>query len=533
MHVARQRSAQPSGRRLAGGQRRAAVSGGLARRRPHRARPAAACTSGRRCSASPCCSTCCAGRRAAAPAFALGWCVRLRLLPGRAVLDRDRVLQRCRAFRRCWPLPAVALLCAGMALYPALAAWLAMLHRWRSPTRGGARPGDRLDRHGGAARAAVRRLSLEPDRLCLVGLGCDQPAGRADRDLRPEPAGGRARRLAGGAARARRAGALVAGGRGRRRCSPWSGSAARCGLPAPRSRRCRASGCAWSRATCRSRTNGSRSCATTGSATISASPAVTRRGITPRRSGRNPRAPTRSTRSRRRAALIAQVVPPGGLLLTGGERFDFSQRSAARRGTACSCVDDAGALRGALRQARPGAVRRVPAAARPARPDRARASSTRGSLDFQAGPGRQHDRAAGPAAVQPADLLRGDLSGRGGRARGAPRLAAEHHQRRLVRPQLRAPTSTWRWRACGRSRRGCRWCAAPIPGSRPWSTPGAGCRRASGSARPACSMRRCRSRWPRPLFARARLWPVLLVVLRQPARHGRDREARRDADATG
>ena len=31
-------------------------------------------------------------------------------------------------------LPAVVLLCAGMALYPALAAWLAMLHRWRSPT---------------------------------------------------------------------------------------------------------------------------------------------------------------------------------------------------------------------------------------------------------------------------------------------------------------------------------------------------------------------------------------------------------------
>ncbi len=30
--------------------------------------------------------------------------------------------------------PAVTLLCAGMALYPALAAWLAMLYRWRSPT---------------------------------------------------------------------------------------------------------------------------------------------------------------------------------------------------------------------------------------------------------------------------------------------------------------------------------------------------------------------------------------------------------------
>jgi apolipoprotein N-acyltransferase len=43
-------------------------------------------------------------------------------------------------------------------------------------------------------------------------------------------------------------------------------------------------------------------------------------------------------------ALIAQVVPPGGLLLTGGERFDFSQ-DPPKAWNSLFVVDDTGAVR--------------------------------------------------------------------------------------------------------------------------------------------------------------------------------------------
>ena len=65
------------------------------------------------------------------------------------------------------PSPAVLLLCACMACYPALAAWLDAAPSLAQPDRRGAGPGARLDRRRGGARRPVRRLSLEPDRLCL------------------------------------------------------------------------------------------------------------------------------------------------------------------------------------------------------------------------------------------------------------------------------------------------------------------------------------------------------------------------------
>jgi apolipoprotein N-acyltransferase len=66
-------------------------------------------------------------------AFALGWCfgfgyflVGLYWVAIAFFSDAERF--------GALALPAVVLLCAGMALYPALATWLAMLYRWRSPS---------------------------------------------------------------------------------------------------------------------------------------------------------------------------------------------------------------------------------------------------------------------------------------------------------------------------------------------------------------------------------------------------------------
>ena len=71
-----------------------------------------------------------------------------------------------------------------------------------------------------------------------------------------------------------------------------------------------------------------------------------------------------------------------------------------------------------------------------------RAIAAAGTVDSSPGPGAAHAQSAGCAALQPADLLRGDLSRRGGgRGRAAGRtaaMAAQHHQRRLVRAHRRA-----------------------------------------------------------------------------------------------
>jgi apolipoprotein N-acyltransferase len=85
-------------------------------------------------------------------------------------------------------------------------------------------------------------------------------------------------------------------------------------------------------------------------------------------------------------ALIAQVVPPGGLLLTGGERYDFDQ-DPPRAWNSLLVVDDAGTLR-----AHYDKHDLVPGGEfMPLRDLLGRiglGSLARGGLDFEAGPGR-------------------------------------------------------------------------------------------------------------------------------------------------
>jgi len=85
-------------------------------------------------------------------------------------------------------------------------------------------------------------------------------------------------------------------------------------------------------------------------------------------------------------AMIAQVVPPGGLLLTGGERFDFSL-DPPKAWNSLLVVDDAGTLR-----ARYDKHDLVPFGEfMPLRDLLGRlglSSLARGGMDFQAGPGR-------------------------------------------------------------------------------------------------------------------------------------------------
>jgi apolipoprotein N-acyltransferase len=85
-------------------------------------------------------------------------------------------------------------------------------------------------------------------------------------------------------------------------------------------------------------------------------------------------------------ALVARVVPPGGLLLTGGERFDFSQEPV-RAWNTLFVVDAAGTVR-----AQYDKHALVPFGEfMPLRDLLGRiglSSLARGGLDFQAGPGR-------------------------------------------------------------------------------------------------------------------------------------------------
>ena len=163
---------------------------------------------------------------------------------------------------------------------------------------------------------------------------------------------------------------------------------------------------------------------------------------------------------------LAPVVPPGGALLVGGDRYELERRAADRRTTACSSLDDGARGAGPLRQGRPRArsASSCPSAACSA--GSACGKLTEGSIDFCPGPGRVTLQLAGPAAGQPADLLRGRLPRRGDRSRATGRPGWSTSPTTPGSAAAPAPTSIWPWRACARSRRACRWCARPTPASR-------------------------------------------------------------------
>ena len=180
-------------------------------------------------------------------------------------------------------LPAVLLLCAGLALYPALAALLVALRRWRSPSAAALALALAWTLAEMLRGSPVRRLPLEPDRLRLRRLGRHQPARRGHRRLGPELARGAGRRPAGGL--------LEPGGPRRWRPAAAGGLLARPGLARRHAAAGRGAGgagdrrrgCAWCRATSRSTTSGSRSCARAGSSATSSSRRRPRRRASARR----------------------------------------------------------------------------------------------------------------------------------------------------------------------------------------------------------------------------------------------------------
>ena len=111
------------------------------------------------------------------------------------------------------------------------------------------------------------------------------------------------------------------------------------------------------------------------------------------------------------------------------------ERPAARANNSLFAVDALGRDRRPLRQGRPGAVRRVPAVPRRARRLGLR-KLTEGTLDFVPGPGRRRFRCPGLPPFSPLICYEAIFPTRASPEATAG-LAAEHHQRCLVRPQQR------------------------------------------------------------------------------------------------
>jgi apolipoprotein N-acyltransferase len=316
-------------------------------------------------------------------AFALGWCfgfgyflVGLYWVAIAFFSDAERF--------GALALPAVVLLCAGMALYPALATWLAMLHRWRSPT-------------AAALALAIAWIAMEALRARLFGgfpwnlIGYAWSGSDAISQL-GALTGIYGLSLLAVAVGALPAGLLEPGGRGR-----WWPIAAGAALLA----------LVWSGGVAR-----------LADARVEVVPDVRLRlvqGNVPQEDKWRPEmrnhwfghylglsghdqgnvthviwpesaSPYPLDQVADARALIAKVVPPGGLLLTGGERFDFS-REPPEAWNSLFVVDDGGALR-----ARYDKHDLVPFGEfMPLRDLLGRlglSQLARGGLDFQAGPGR-------------------------------------------------------------------------------------------------------------------------------------------------
>lgn len=281
-------------------------------------------------------------------------------------------------------IPAVVLLCAGMALYAALASWLAMAHRWRSPT-------------AAAIALAIAWIAMEELRARLFGgfpwnlIGYAWCGSLAISQL------GALTGIYGLSLLAVFLGALPAGllePGGRRRWRPLAAGAALLAL-------------VWAGGMVR-----------LAAAKVEEMPDVKLRlvqGNVPQEDKWRPEmrnhwfahylglsakdaagitdviwpesaSPYPLDQVAEARAMIAQVVPPGGLLLTGGERFDFSQ-DPPKAWNSLFVVDDTGTLR-----ARYDKHDLVPFGEfMPLRDLLGRiglSSLARAGLDFQAGPGR-------------------------------------------------------------------------------------------------------------------------------------------------
>ena len=170
------------------------------------------------------------------------------------------------------------------------------------------------------------------------------------------------------------------------------------------------------------------------------------------------------------ARAIARVVPPGGALITGAPRSAVVGHQS-HTWNSLHALDPTGRITATYDKNHLVALRRVRTLQRMADlgPDRARIAR------LHARPPAPQLQRGGPAAGQPPDMLRGDLSRRGAhRRRHTAGLAAQCHQRCLVRYQQRGRINISPRHGYEPWRRGCPWCGSPTPESLPPSMPMAG-----------------------------------------------------------
>ena len=124
-------------------------------------------------------------------------------------------------------------------------------------------------------------------------------------------------------------------------------------------------------------------------------------------------------------------VPPGGALVTGALRRAAAPDGRRSLWNSLQALDDEGRVVGEYDKARLVPFGEyVPFSGLPLV-----AALMGDATNFARGPGAAHPRGSRRAALLAAHLLRGDLPRLGRRPGGAPRVAAQRHQRRLVRRQ--------------------------------------------------------------------------------------------------